>query len=96
MATTLRVIVVQSDSELARLLDEQGDKPFILRRGDESWRVIPDDDEESEDLWADYDPEAVLRALDETGGLWKDRDTQAMIDEIYAARERGSRPPDGR
>lgn len=93
MAATIRVVVVEPDSELARLLDEQGDKPFILKRGDASWRVVLED-EDDEELWADYDPEAVLRALDETGGLWKDRDTQAMIAEVYAARERGSRPPD--
>jgi hypothetical protein len=88
MATTLRVIVVDSDSELARLLDEQDGKPFILRRGDESWRVILDDDA------AGFDPEEALAALESAIGSWGDIDAGQMIADVRKAREEGSRPPD--
>lgn len=49
--------------------------------------------EEPEDLFADYDPEAVRAAIAETAGSWSDLDGDALIADLYAAREQGSRPP---
>jgi len=48
---------------------------------------------EREDIWADYDPEKVEEALAETAGSWADVDADALIADIYRAREEGSRPP---
>ena len=45
-----------------------------------------------DDLWEGYDPEKVKQALATYAGSWADLAVDPMIDEIYAARERGSRP----
>ena len=46
------------------------------------------------EAWADYDPEAVANALDETIGSWADVDVDGVIARIYRWREEGSRPTD--
>ncbi|MGA7669718.1 MAG: AbrB/MazE/SpoVT family DNA-binding domain-containing protein [Nitrolancea sp.] len=43
------------------------------------------------DLFANYDPQAVIDALEATAGSWADLDTDEMIEELYRAREEGSR-----
>ncbi len=49
---------------------------------------------ETEDIWTDYDPVKVRAALETFGGSWSDVDADAMIADIYRAREEGSRPVD--
>jgi hypothetical protein len=44
--------------------------------------------ESAEDLWAGYDPEALRAAVEATAGSWADVDCDALIREIYEARER--------
>ncbi|MCC7352109.1 MAG: helix-turn-helix domain-containing protein [Anaerolineae bacterium] len=50
------------------------------------------EDKERGDNWADYDPEKVREAITETAGSWADLDTDALIANLYRAREEGSRP----
>lgn len=47
---------------------------------------------EREDIWAEYDPEKVKEALVKAAGKWADLDTDALIANLYRAREEGSRP----
>lgn len=47
---------------------------------------------ETGDLWAKYDPEAALNALDETAGAWADLDVERVIADLYRARQKGTRP----
>ena len=47
---------------------------------------------EARDIWAGYDPEAVKEAIAKTAGSWADLDTEAIVADIYRAREQGSRP----
>lgn len=46
----------------------------------------------AEELWADYDPEKVRKAIAVTVGSWADLDADTVIAELYQAREEGSRP----
>lgn len=45
-----------------------------------------------EDIWAGYDPGKVKKALAKAAGTWADLDTDALIADLYRAREEGSRP----
>ena len=47
-------------------------------------------------LFNGYDPERVQASLREHGGSWSDLDTDAILDELYEAREAGMRPVDER
>lgn len=49
-----------------------------------------------EPLWAGYDPRKVEEALASTAGSWRDLDPDALIAELYRAREEGTVPPDDR
>lgn len=48
--------------------------------------------EETHKLFENYDPEAVLAAIEATAGSWSDIDADQFIADLYAAREEGSRP----
>ena len=39
-----------------------------------------------------YDPELVREAIAATTGSWADLDIEAIVEDIYRAREEGSRP----
>ncbi len=47
------------------------------------------------DLWAGYSPSRVKKALAKTAGTWADIDAEALIANLYRAREEGSRPTEG-
>lgn len=89
MAIAPKKIYVDPGSELATLLDEAATTPLLLVKDGVSYRL---EREEPEDIWASYDPQKVLKALEETAGTWADIDADAMIADIYRAREEGSRP----
>lgn len=44
-----------------------------------------------DDLWAGYDPAKVRKAIAKTAGSWADLDADALIAQVYRAREDGSR-----
>lgn len=50
------------------------------------------DTADAPDLFRDYDHQAVLMAIEETAGSWSDLDCDALIVDLYAAREAGFRP----
>ncbi len=54
---------------------------------------LPQQKSQFEDtLWIEYDAQQVLSTLDNVAGKWADIDTDAMIAQVYTARERGSKP----
>lgn len=88
MAATTRVVAVDADSDLARLLDEIGSDPFVLKRNGVAWFVVPDDD--------GFEPEVALEALSEAIGSWSGIVSEEAIDEMNANRESDSRSHDRR
>lgn len=78
------------DSDLAELLDDASTGPVIIERDGVLYRLTRISDEGL----PDYDPDYALRVLEETAGSWRDVDADALVVELHAARERGSRPPD--
>lgn len=87
MPNELQRIRVESNSELAHLLDAIGETPVVLEMGDRRYRLIKE-----EDSMAEYDPSAVTAAIRKTAGSWSDIDADKYIAELYRAREEGSRP----
>ncbi len=90
MARALKRLKVKPGSEIAKLLDAASTEPVLLERDGELYRLFRE--EGKEDIWADYDPENVREALNRTAGSWADIDADAMISDLYRAREEGSRP----
>ena len=90
MAARPEPIRVPHDSELGRLLAAARDHPLVLEADGVRYRVTCED----EDLWADYDPEAVREVVAATAGAWADLDADELIAALYRARREGSRPPD--
>ena len=89
MAAEREPIPVPSGSDLARLLDEAAGEPIRLQKDGTTYRLAL---ETSEDIWAGYDAQEVLEALEETAGSWTDSAADAVIAAIYRARDEGSRP----
>jgi len=85
----IKIIEVEPDSELARLLDEADKGEIQLLRDGMSYRLA----REAGDIWAGYDPEKARAGMRAAAGAWKDIDAEALKEYIYRAREEGSRPP---
>ena len=49
-------------------------------------------EKESVDMFDGYDPELVRDAIAATTGSWADLDIEAIVEEVYRAREEGTRP----
>jgi hypothetical protein len=89
MSMASEPIHVNDDSELPRLVDEASERPVRFVRKGVVYRLTVDD--AKEDLWANYDPEAVRAAVREaTGAIPGDADE--IIERLYEARRVGSRP----
>jgi len=86
MANEPRIIHIDEASELARLLAEADSAPLRLTAGSASYRVI------REDTSAPADAAGFNATLDKLTGAWADLDTDKMIEDLYTAREEGSRP----
>ena len=81
-------ITIDPESELGRALDETDERPVVLVRGGERFRVTRDPD----DPWASYDPEAVLEGLREIAGTLTPAEGERIKALIYRGREEGTRP----
>jgi hypothetical protein len=94
MVARAKTIEVVPGSELDRLLDEADGAPLVLVRAGVRFRVEREQD--PTDIWAGYDPDKVLRVLEETAGSWRGIDTEALIAEIHEQRGQDSvgRPGD--
>jgi len=90
MADTVRTIHVPPESELARLLDEARDAPLRLEKDGVTYRLSREEDE----IWANYDPDAVLAGMRAAAGHLTPEEGEKLKAYIYRAREEGTRPPD--
>ena len=90
MLTEPKRIKINPNSEIARLLEAARDNPLILESAGKTYRVYRED---SENIWAGYDPDKVKHTIAEIAGSWADLDTDRMIQELYRAREQGSAHP---
>jgi hypothetical protein len=81
-------IHIDPDSELAQILATAEETPVVPDSNGVHFRVIRVED----DLWADYDPEAVLEGLREIAGTLSAEEGERMKALIYRGREEGTRP----
>ena len=81
-------IHLDPDSELARALADTDAEPVFLDSGGVRWRVIRAGD----DLWAGYDPDAVLVGLQAAAGTLSREEGERIKELIYRGREEGTRP----
>lgn len=89
MAHEPDTIHIADNSEIAHLLDHVDAASLRLEKDGVVFRVVREDTP-----WASYDPAKVRAAVQSTAGSWADLDTDALIDNLYRAREEGSRPAD--
>ena len=87
MKTQGSAISVAPDSELGRLLDEVGATPVILEKEGEFFALVRQD---SEDIWAGYDPEKVREALRQSTGILAGVDREGLLSDLRAGREQDS------
>jgi hypothetical protein len=90
MARELEPVKVTADTTLTDVLALARRDAVVLDDNGVRYRLT----REMEDSWADYDPAKVGAALGAFGGSWSDVDADAVIADIYRAREEGSRPVD--
>ena len=88
MHTEPRKYRVTPESELSRLLSNANREPVILENGNLRFRVVP----EAEDIWAGYDPDAVIAGMDAAAGSITPEEAERMKQLVYDARETGTRP----
>lgn len=83
-------IDVNPDSELAATIDtaEAKKRPIILNKNGVRYRVI----READDIWAGYDPDAVIAGMDAAAGSITREEAERMKNLVYEGREAGTRP----
>ena len=79
-------ITIDPDSELGRALAAVDDAPIVLERDGARFRVI----READDLWADYDPQRVRRALRQSAGAFAGVDVAELKRELQEQRSQDS------
>ncbi len=85
------MLTYEGDSKLAELLDaaaEAGEPLRVVVSGT-AYEIVVNMREKRPDLWADYDPEAALEALEHSTGVFGGIDADALIAELKAEREQG-------
>lgn len=82
-------IHIDDDGELTHLLKNVDTAPIRFEKSGVIYLVVREDS-----AWKAYDPAKFRAAVRATAGSWADLDTDAMIADLYAAREEGSRPAD--
>ena len=90
MATEPKTFHVTNGGELARLVEAANEAPVILEKDGIRYRLSRENDE----VWADYDPKAVLSALRAARGTLSREEGEQLKAYIYRGREEGSRPAD--
>ena len=91
MARQLRTIQVEEGSDLAHLLESAECEPVILEKDGTRYRLARES-VETENIWSGYDPDKVRKTVAKLAGRWADLHTDALIENLYRAREEGTRP----
>ena len=93
MASTARSINIPVESETAASLREADDAPVTLVVDGTRYRVIREQMNDADDIWAGYDPQKAIDGMRAAAGSWKDIDAEALKADIRRWREVGSREP---
>ncbi|MGH2530808.1 MAG: hypothetical protein ACRDJW_00750 [Thermomicrobiales bacterium] len=93
MVAATRIVTVEPNSEVARLIDEAGDRPLVLITNGRRYR-LEREETENDDPWANYDPDKLMEGMLAAAGSISEEEGERMKAYIYAAREAGTRPPD--
>ena len=87
---------IEIDPKLASLLKQAAEsgEPLTVSIEDERYDITvhPTVSRDNVDLWKDYDPEKVRKAVAEAAGIFSEEEGEALIKQIREAREAGSRP----
>lgn len=86
MADAAKTIQVDDDTSLAHVLAEADGAPVRLTKDNATYWVTREEEDTSRRA------EAIAGAIDATRGSWSDLDTDAIIDDLYKARDEGTRP----
>ena len=83
-----QTIKLNPDDELARRLNQQGAPPVVLEANGVRYDVV----RRAEDLWADYDPNRALKAVEKSAGILKRAgvDAEQLERDIYEDRTQHS------
>jgi hypothetical protein len=83
-------IEINPDSDLAAGIEtaEAEKRPIVLDKKGVRYRVI----REAEDIWAGYDPDAVIAGMDAAAGSISHEEAERMKRVVYEGREAGTRP----
>jgi hypothetical protein len=85
-----KTIAVEPGSELDRLLEEALATTVVLLKNDGQRFLLQ---QASDDIWADYDPEASIRGIREAAGSWAGLvDAEAFKAYIRERRRTKNRP----
>ncbi|MGH2560520.1 MAG: hypothetical protein ACRDJH_15770 [Thermomicrobiales bacterium] len=74
MATELKTIIVEPDSELAAVVEQAADEPIRLEKNGQRFRLT----READDPMANYDPERARAALDRVFGILSGVDVEEL------------------
>jgi hypothetical protein len=86
MATALKTITVEPDSEVARVLEQAAGSPILIETRGARYRVV----REGEDPFANYDPERARAAADRAFGSLKGIDVEKFLAELKEQRAQDS------
>ena len=64
-----------------------GNQPVLVERNGETYRL---EKLEPEDVWKDYDPEEVQKALTASRGMFAGTNRESFLHEIHEQREQGA------
>lgn len=96
MVAAERTVRVKPGSDLARMLEEAGERTLILIKNGVRYRVTresPTVEDAPADPWANYDPEKLMEGVRAVAGIITPEQAREWIANIYRWREEGSRPP---
>lgn len=90
MGGVAKVIHITPETKLGDLLDEAELVPVRLERGGVIYRLSREED----DPWAAYDPERLRTKVRQHAGILTPGEGDRLKEQIYHAREVGTRPAD--
>jgi hypothetical protein len=64
----------------------EGNRPVVVERDGETFRL---EKQAPEDIWRDYDPDKVRRALKASAGALRGVDLEGFLHDIHEQREQG-------
>ncbi|MGH2533591.1 MAG: hypothetical protein ACRDJW_14935 [Thermomicrobiales bacterium] len=86
MATEMKTIIVEPDSELAAVVEQAAEAPILLEKNGQRFRLT----RESEDRIANHDPERTREALRRSFGTLRGVDVEDLKRDLREQREQDS------